>query len=61
LSVAYVLLSLATAVLAIGGVIEYLEGSKHWAVLPTGFALLAIACGNGVVLRYARQHAHVAT
>lgn len=61
LSAAYVILSLAATVLAIGGVIEYIEGSKHWAILPTVFVLLAIACGNWLVLRHARRHAHVAT
>jgi hypothetical protein len=61
LATAYILLCLATAALAISGIIEYAQGSKHWAVLPVGLVFLAIVCGNGLLLLHARQRASVAT
>jgi hypothetical protein len=61
LSAGYILLFLATATLAISGVIGYAEGSKHWAVLPAALILLTIVCGNGLLLLHVRQHASVAT
>jgi hypothetical protein len=61
LAAAYVLVCLATAALAISGIIGYLQGSKHWAVVPVGLVLMAIVCGNGLLLLRARQPANVAT
>jgi hypothetical protein len=58
---AYVLVCLAAAALAISGIIGYVQGSKHWAVVPVGLGLLAIVCGNGLLLLYARRPANVAT
>src|SRR5262245_527822 len=61
LAAACVLLCLATAALAISGIVGYAQGDKHWAVVPVGLVLVAIVCGNGLLLLRARRPADVAS
>ena len=61
LATAYVLVCLATSALAISGIIGYAQGSKHWAVVPVGLVMVAIVCGNGLLLLRAREPGNVAT
>ena len=55
LATAYAILVLAVAVQGGQGVLGYLEGIKHWAILPTSLAFLAIPAANAFVLWYSHQ------
>jgi len=55
LAAGYILLVLAVAVQSVLGISDYLGGTKHWAVVPTGLAFLVIPAANAFVLWYRRQ------
>jgi hypothetical protein len=50
LKIAYGALSLFFAVGAARGVAAYLDGGKHWLIIPSSLALAAIVVGNAVIL-----------
>jgi hypothetical protein len=50
LKVAYAAVSLLFAVGAVRGIAAYLDGGRHWLIIPSSLALAAIVFGNAVVL-----------
>ena len=54
---AYVILAAIAALKVIDGLMGYLSGRLHWAVVPASIALGAIVCGNAWLLWYMHQGA----
>lgn len=57
LVVCYMSLIVAALPFTILGVFEYYEGGKHWLIIPTSLALLAVPTSNALVLWYAGRRA----
>ena len=50
LAFAYAVMVLAAALLAIQGIVHYLQGGKHWGIIPASLVIASIPAANALLL-----------